>query len=153
MESVHLSYKIKLFPSANKADTLALLTALFARYHADSTNQLAAAEGRPLSAKGLGEFKGRAHRRAAIDFARGRKAWREVRQALTGKANLLDRKVKKLRKSADRTEKQLRTAAKRYVKPRGIALDQAERRVCQQAELKPYARPPCQLSKAERSRT
>ena len=62
MVPVNLSYKLKLYPSANKADTLALLTSLFVRCHTDATHLLVASEGRPFSAKGYGEFRGRACR-------------------------------------------------------------------------------------------
>jgi hypothetical protein len=66
-----LSYKLKLFPSANKADTLAALAALFSRTHADVTTHLACMEQPRLpSTKGLGEFIGRAYRRAYIDYRR-----------------------------------------------------------------------------------
>ena len=76
-----LSYKLKLYPSANKADTLALLTALFVRNHTDATHLLVASEGRPCSAKGFGEFKGRAYRRAFLDYRRGAKAARARKKA------------------------------------------------------------------------
>ena len=70
-----LSYKLKLYPTANKADTLALLSDLFRRTHADVTTRLAEAERVRLpSTKGLGEFIGRAYRRAYIDYQRTRKA-------------------------------------------------------------------------------
>jgi transposase len=72
---VTLAYQLKLFPSANKADTLAVLAALFSRTHADVTTQLACMEQPRLpSTKGLGEFIGRAYRRAFIDYQRTRKA-------------------------------------------------------------------------------
>jgi hypothetical protein len=75
MTSVTLGYSLKLFPSRNKADTLAALAALFQRLHADVTNQLASAEQPRLpSTKGLGEFIGRAYRRAYIDYRRTTKA-------------------------------------------------------------------------------
>lgn len=73
--SVTLSYSLKLYPSVNKADTLAALAALFQRLHADATHQLAVAEQPRLpSTKGLGEFIGRAYRRADYDYSRSRKA-------------------------------------------------------------------------------
>ena len=78
--AVNLSYKLKLYPSANKADTLALLTALFVRHHTEATHLLVAAEGRPFSTKGQGEFIGRACRRAFIDFRRGAKAARALKK-------------------------------------------------------------------------
>lgn len=48
MTSVTLGYSLKLYPSRNKADTLAALAALFQRLHADVTNQLASAEQQRL---------------------------------------------------------------------------------------------------------
>ncbi len=90
---MNLSYQLKLFPSANKADTLALLTALFVRCHTVSTKSLAAAEGRPVSTKGWGEFLGRAARRAFIDYRRGAKAARALNMPHTPgtlKAELID---------------------------------------------------------------
>lgn len=75
MTSVTLGYSLKLYPSRNKADTLAALAALFQRLHADVTNQLAVAEQPRLpSTKGLGEFIGCAYRRAYIDYTRTKKA-------------------------------------------------------------------------------
>ncbi len=74
VQSVNLSYKLKLFPSVNKADTLALLAALFQRAHADCTTLMRQGEGRLPSTKGLGEFIGRAYRRAYIDYRRTTKA-------------------------------------------------------------------------------
>lgn len=72
---MNLSYKLKLYPSVNKADTLAALAALFSRTHADVTTQLACMERPRLpSTKGLGEFLGRAYRRAFIDYQRTKKA-------------------------------------------------------------------------------
>ncbi len=69
--TVVLSYKLKLFPTSNKADTLALLTRLFCRSHAVATQHMAEMdEPRIPSCKGLGEFAGRAYRRAAIDYSR-----------------------------------------------------------------------------------
>src|SRR2546427_4448177 len=73
--SVTLAYSLKLYPSRAKADTLAALAALFQRLHADVTNQLAvAAQLRLPSTKGMGEFIGRAYRRAYIDYRRTTKA-------------------------------------------------------------------------------
>ena len=74
MQVVTLSYKLKLFPSRNKADTLALLAALFQRAHAACTTIMGQEEGRPPSTKGMGEFIGRAYRRAYIDYRRTTKA-------------------------------------------------------------------------------
>ena len=86
MHSVTLSYKLKLRPTANKADTLALLTALFARHHTECTTALRQ-EGRCPSSKGRGEFAGRAYRRAFIDWRRTRKAGHEPGSL---KAELID---------------------------------------------------------------
>lgn len=66
VHSVTLSYKLKLFPTANKADTLSLLAALFARLHTECTAVLCE-ESRCPSTKGRGEFVGRAYRRAFND--------------------------------------------------------------------------------------
>lgn len=75
MQAVNLSYKLKLYPRANKADTLALLTGLFHRAHTACTTVLQAQEQlRCPSTKGMGEFIGRAYRRAYIDFKRTTKA-------------------------------------------------------------------------------
>jgi hypothetical protein len=65
---------LKLYPSVNKADTLALLTTLFRKSHADCTTLLAQNQGRCPSTKGLGEFIGRAYRRAYLDYQRTTKA-------------------------------------------------------------------------------
>ena len=73
MQAVILSYKLKLFPTRAKADTLALLTGLFARHHTACTSVLRE-ESRCPSSKGMGEFAGRAYRRAFIDWRRTRKA-------------------------------------------------------------------------------
>ena len=81
MQSVVLSYKLKLYPSANKADTLALLASLFASCHADCTLELARGQGRCPSTKGMGEFIGRAYRRAFTDYRRGAKAARALRKS------------------------------------------------------------------------
>ncbi len=86
MQAVILSYKLKLFPTANKADTLGLLTGLFARYHAACTTALRE-ESRYPSTKGMGEFAGRAYRRALTDWRRTRKAGH---QPGTLKAELID---------------------------------------------------------------
>jgi len=74
VQAVTLSYKLKLFPTRAKADTLALLAALFSREHAACTSTLLTEEGRPPSTKGMGEFIGRAYRRAYIDYRRITKA-------------------------------------------------------------------------------
>lgn len=73
MQAVILSYKLKLFPTSNKADTLSLLAGLFARHHAACTTALRE-ESRIPSTKGMGEFIGRAYRRAYIDYRRITKA-------------------------------------------------------------------------------
>lgn len=92
--AVVLSYKLKLFPTANKADTLALLSGLFRRLHADSTSQIAAMEQpRIPSCKGTGEFNGRAARRAFADYRRSLKAARKTGKpfkAPTLRAELID---------------------------------------------------------------
>jgi len=74
VQVVILSYKLKLYPTRNKADTLALLVALFQRAHAACTTALTQEGGRPPSTKGMGEFVGRAYRRAYIDYRRITKA-------------------------------------------------------------------------------
>jgi len=75
VQAVILSYKLKLYPTRSKADTLALLTALFQREHAACTTALSTlTEGRYPSTKGKGEFIGRAYRRAYIDYQRTLKA-------------------------------------------------------------------------------
>ena len=86
MHAVTLSYKLKLHATANKADTLALLTVLFARHHTECTTVLRA-EGRCPSSKGMGEFAGRAYRRAFTDWRRTGKAGHQL-GAL--KAELID---------------------------------------------------------------
>lgn len=86
VQAVTLSYKVKLFPTQNKAETLALLTALFARNHTACTTVLRE-EGRCPSSKGMGEFVGRAYRRAFTDWRRTRKAGH---QPGTLKAELID---------------------------------------------------------------
>lgn len=86
MESVTLSYKLKLYPTQNKADTLALLSALFGRLHAECTDAMRETEKCP-STKGCGEFVGRAYRRAFTDWRRTRKAGHEPG---TLKAELID---------------------------------------------------------------
>ncbi len=72
--TVTLGYKLKLYPTANKAETLALLCALFQRTHAEATDRIAEAEGRCPSTKGRGEFIGKAYRRAFTDYRRTKKA-------------------------------------------------------------------------------
>ena len=74
MATVVLSYKLKLFPTRVKADTLALLSSLFRQSHTVATQLLAQEGGRPPSTKGMGEFIGRAYRRAYIDYRRTVKA-------------------------------------------------------------------------------
>jgi len=70
-----------LFPTRVKGDTLAALAALFGRAHSVATQQIADAEHQRLpSTKGLGEFVGRAYRRAGIDWHRSRKAAAVVRR-------------------------------------------------------------------------
>jgi len=76
--AVNLAYKLKLYPTRNKADTLALLAALFRKSHADATHQLAQEQGRPPSTKGMGDFIGRAYRRAYKDYHRAHKAGHEA---------------------------------------------------------------------------
>lgn len=87
-----LSYKLKLYPSVNKADTLALLSGLFRRLHSVATQSIADTEQFPTS-RGKGEFTGRAHRRAWTDYKRGKKAARALKQPFvvpTLKAELID---------------------------------------------------------------
>ena len=74
VQAVNLSYKLKLYPTQNKADTLALLVALFQREHAACTMVMSQGEGHRPSTKGMGEFIGRAYRRATIDYRRTTKA-------------------------------------------------------------------------------
>lgn len=69
-----LSYKLKMYPTRSKGDTLALLAALFRQSHTDCTTRLAQEQGRPPSTRGMGEFIGRAYRRAYIDYRRTTKA-------------------------------------------------------------------------------
>ena len=94
MATVVLSYKLKLFPTSNKADTLGLLTRLFCQTHAVATQLMGEmAEPRIPSCKGLGEFKGRAYRRAATDYRRSLKAARKTGRlfkAPTLRAELID---------------------------------------------------------------
>lgn len=82
-----MSYKLKLYPTRNKADCLAGLTALFHRAHSDCTVRMGQPEeGRPLtcpSSQGLGEFVGRAYRRAWIDYRRTLKAARKTERPFT----------------------------------------------------------------------
>lgn len=86
VQAVTLSYKLKLYPTQNKAETLALLTALFARHHAACTTALRE-EGRCPSTTGMGEFAGRAYRRAFTDWRRTTKAGQ---QPGTWRAELID---------------------------------------------------------------
>lgn len=74
VQVVNLSYRLKLYPTVNKADTLALLSSLFQREHAACTTVLSQEGGRLPSTKGMGEFIGRAYRRAFIDYRRTTKA-------------------------------------------------------------------------------
>ena len=83
---INLSYKLKLYPSKNKADTLALLSALFRQSHTDATHLLEQGEGRLPSTKSMGEFVGRAYRRAGIDYSRCLSAHRAQVKAATKKA-------------------------------------------------------------------
>ena len=72
-----LSYKLKLFPTRVKADTLAALVGLFQRAHSVATQQIASGDRPRLpSCQGKGEFIGRAYRRAYIDYRRSLKATR-----------------------------------------------------------------------------
>ena len=71
---MNLSYNLRLYPTANKADTLALLVAVFQRSHADCTSLLGQEDRRLPSTKGMGELRGRAYRRAYLDWHRQRKA-------------------------------------------------------------------------------
>ena len=89
-----LSYKLKLFPTSNKADTLALLSGLFRRLHSVATQSIVDME-RPRipSCKGTGEFNGRATRRAFTDFRRSLKASRKTGKPFTAptlRAELID---------------------------------------------------------------
>lgn len=93
-----MSYKLRMYPTRNKADTLALLTALFQRAHSDCTLRMGqpSEQGRPPScpsSKGLGEFAGRAYRRAYIDYRRSLKAARKTGRKFTPptlRAELID---------------------------------------------------------------
>jgi len=89
-----LSYKLKLYPTRNKADCLAGLSGAFRCAHREATLQMSMAD-RPRipSCKGPGEFVGRAYRRAAADFHKGRKAARVTHRPFvppTLKAELID---------------------------------------------------------------
>ena len=94
VQSAILSYALKLSLTRNKAETLACLTALFRRAHADCTTLIEQSEQRrPPSAKGLGEFIGQAYRRAAIDYRRSLKAARKTGRPFkppTLRAELID---------------------------------------------------------------
>ncbi len=89
-----LSYKLKLHPTRNKADCLAGLSGFFQRAHLAATTTMSGREEpRIPSGKGLGEFGGRAYRRAAADFHKGRKAARVTHRPFvppTLKAELID---------------------------------------------------------------
>lgn len=89
-----LSYKLKCFPTRTKAETLALLSELFRRFHSVATQSMGNME-RPClpSCKGTGEFAGRATRRAYTDFCRTLKAARKTGKPFktpTLKAELID---------------------------------------------------------------
>lgn len=72
---ITLGYKLKLFPTRAKADTLALLAGLFQRLFSDATTSIAAMEQpRIPPSRGMGEFTGRAYRRAHTDWRRSLKA-------------------------------------------------------------------------------
>ena len=89
-----LSYKLKLFPTRNKGETLALLSGLFCRLHSVATQSIADMERPRLpSCKGTGEFAGRATRRAFTDYQRGQKAARALKKPFvvpTLRAELID---------------------------------------------------------------
>lgn len=89
-----LSYKLKLFPTRNKAETLALLSGLFRRCHSVATQSLGDMEqARIPSCKGKGEFVGRAYRRAFTDYRRSLKAARALKKPFvipTLRAELID---------------------------------------------------------------
>ena len=80
--TVVLSYKLKLFPTSNKADTLAPLSSLFCRTPRDLPHNSWARWLRLVSPPcvGKGEFIGRAYRRAWTDYRRMRKAARALKQ-------------------------------------------------------------------------
>jgi transposase len=92
--AIILSYKLKCFPTRNKAETLALLSGLFRRLHSVATQVIAAMEQRHLPCcKGTGEFAGRATRRAYTDYQRSWKAARKTGKpfkAPTLRAELID---------------------------------------------------------------
>lgn len=89
-----LSYKLKLFPTRNKTETLALLSGHFRALHSVATQSIAAMEvPRIPSCKGTGEFAGRATRRAFIDYRRSLKAARALKKPFvvpTLRAELID---------------------------------------------------------------
>ena len=87
VHSVTLSYKLKLYPTRVKADTLALLSSLFRRAHTECTTKMRQGEGRLPSTRGLGSFIGITYRRAYIDYIRAHKMGHEA-GAL--KAELID---------------------------------------------------------------
>ena len=89
---VVLSYKLKCFPTRNKADTLALLSAHFRRLHSLAT-QVIAETGKWPTSRGRGEFVGRTYRRAWTDYKRGQKAARALKKDFVPgilKAELID---------------------------------------------------------------
>jgi hypothetical protein len=87
-------YKLKLFPTRTKGDTLALLSGLFRRLHSVATQSIVAMEQpRIPSCQGTGEFNGRATRRAFTDYRRSLKAARKTGKpfkAPTLRAELID---------------------------------------------------------------
>jgi len=91
---ITLSYKLKLHPTLNKADTLGLLAGLFRRLHSLATHSIAAMEQpRIPPCRGTGEFAGRAARRAYTDWRRSLKAARKTGRpfkAPTLRAELID---------------------------------------------------------------
>lgn len=80
-----LGFKVKLYPNAAKAQTLALLAAAFGRLHAAALERLGTEFPRRmltlrgLNQKGRGEFAQQATRRAVLDLERARKALGKVR--------------------------------------------------------------------------
>ena len=89
-----LGYKLKLFPTRAKADTLALLAGFFRQSFSDATTSIAATkEARFPACKGKGEFFGRATRRAYIDYRRSLKAAKKTKRPFkppTLRAELID---------------------------------------------------------------
>jgi len=89
-----LGYKVKLFPTRAKADTLALLARVFQRSFSDATTSIAAMDHpRIPPCKGKGEFTGRAYRRAHTDWRRSLKAAKKAGRTFTAptlRAELID---------------------------------------------------------------